>query len=80
VLIGIEVALACVVVVGAALLVRTLTRVLQVDSGVNRRGVLTLQTSSGDVRMESAGGAVQMFDQGVRRLSMLPGVDLRPSP
>jgi hypothetical protein len=46
-----------------------------VDPGFDRTGVWTLQTSSGDRRMASAAGAVNVFRGGLERLADLSGVE-----
>lgn len=74
VLLGVEVAVACVVLIGAALLIRSLVSLQQVNPGFDGAGVWTLQTSSGDRRLASASMAVTVIGSGLERLSELPGV------
>jgi predicted permease len=74
VLLGAEVAIACVVLIGAALLMRSLASLQQVDPGFQRAGVWTLQTSSGDRRLASAPAAVTVLSSGIQRLAEVPGV------
>ena len=64
VLLGAEVAIACVVLIASGLLMRSLDQLQQVDPGFDRTGVWTLQTSSGDRRMASAAAAVMSFAAG----------------
>ena len=72
-LLGAEVAIACVVLIGAALLMRSLASLQRVDPGFERAGVWTLQTSTGDRRLASAAAAVTAFGGGSAG-SQLPGV------
>ena len=74
VLLGAEVAIACVVLIGAALLMRSLASLQRVDPGFERAGVWTLQTSTGDRRLASATAAVTALGGGIQRLAELPGV------
>jgi predicted permease len=74
VLLGAEVAIACVVLIGATLLMRSLASLQQVEPGVERAGVWTLQTSSGDRRLASATAAVDVLGAGIQRLAEVPGV------
>lgn len=73
-LLGAEIAIACVVLIGAVLLLRSLSGLQQVNPGFERAGVLTLQTSSGDRRLASAATAVTVLGDGIDRLAALPGV------
>jgi putative ABC transport system permease protein len=70
-----EVAVACMLVIGAALLMRSLASLQRVDPGFERRGVLTMQTASGDRRMASSAEAIRVFRNGLQRLTELPGVE-----
>jgi predicted permease len=67
-LVGFEVALAVVLLVGSALLVRTLHNILTADTGIVSRGVVTAAITP---REEDAG----RIDEIIRSLTSLPGVD-----
>ena len=73
-LLGMEVALACVLVIGAALLFRSLTALQRVEPGFDRQNVLTMQTQSGDRRLASAQAAIRIFEDGLRVVSGAPGI------
>lgn len=67
-LVGFEVALAVVLLIGSALLVRTLHNILTADTGIVSRGVVTAAITP---REEDAG----RLDEVTRGLASLPGVD-----
>jgi putative ABC transport system permease protein len=75
VLLTCEVALACVLVIGAVLLARSLAALQRVDPGFEPRGVLTLQTALGERRFGSTTSAVRMIETGLTGLAQLPGVE-----
>jgi predicted permease len=69
-----EVALALVLLIGSALLIRTAVALAHVDPGFDPRNVLTMRMSlTGPQYLESAGVARVVRD-GVERLRALPGV------
>jgi putative ABC transport system permease protein len=70
-----EVAIACVLLIGAVLLVRSFVNLNRVDPGFERAGVVTMQTASGDRRLASSSGTVRVFGNGLRRLAEVPGVE-----
>lgn len=71
-LVVMEVALALVLLIGAGLLVKSLSRLKAVDPGYRPEGVLTFQVAlSGE---KSARQKVQFIEQIVERLNALPGV------
>jgi putative ABC transport system permease protein len=74
VLVGAEIALALVLLIGAALLARTFLALRSVDPGFDPRGVLTLRTSLGDPDLIRTAGVEQLVRNAVQRLSAVPGV------
>jgi predicted permease len=68
VLIGFEIALAVVLLIGSALLIRTLHNILTADTGFDARGVVTMAISSSD---EDAPRLLQALDD----IRGLPGVE-----
>jgi predicted permease len=76
-----ECALAMVLLVGAALLVRSFWRVMAVDPGIDPRGVLTARLWLPQPNDPSAGpyfrhtARVPVFDEILRRVRELPGVE-----
>jgi putative ABC transport system permease protein len=69
-----EVALALVLVVGAALLVRTAAALRTVDPGFDTTNVLTMRMSMNDTRYLKSEGVEQAVRDGVERIRALPGV------
>ena len=69
-----EMALAIVLLVGAALLIRTFVALGTVNRGFNTRDVLTLRMSLSTPRFSQTSGVVQLVRDGVQRISALPGV------
>jgi predicted permease len=74
VLIGAEVALAVVLLVGAALLIRTFLALGEVNPGFNADNVLVMRTSLSDPRFASAEGVEQIARMGLDRVRAIPGV------
>lgn len=70
-----EVALALVLLVGAALLMRTSLALTTVDPGFNATNVLTMRTSLTGPRFATTVGVEQLLRQGVDRLREMPGVE-----
>jgi putative ABC transport system permease protein len=70
-----EVALALVLLVGAALLIRTFAGLQNVKSGIEPRGVLTLQTSLGGGKYTTTAKVDNFTAQSVRRIEAIPGVE-----
>jgi putative ABC transport system permease protein len=71
-----EVSLALVLLIGAALLIRTFIALRQVNPGFDPRNVLTLEMSlTGDQFKKTAGVAQVAFD-GRQRLNAIPGVEV----
>jgi predicted permease len=69
-----EVALALVLLVGSALLIRTAVALAHVDPGFDVSNVLTMRMSLTGPRFQSAQGVEQMIRNGVEQLKTLPGV------
>jgi putative ABC transport system permease protein len=70
-----EVALAGLLLAGAGIQVRTLQRVLAVDTGFDPAGVLTMQLYVLGPRYEEDGASRRYYRQLVDRLASLPGVE-----
>src|SRR4029079_8702514 len=75
VLVVAEVALALILLVGSALLIRTSLALRAVDSGFDPHNVLTMRMSLTGPRFEKSAGVEQMVRDGVERLRALPGVE-----
>ncbi len=69
-----EMALALVLLVGAALLIRTFGALRSVDPGFDARNVLTMQMSLTGTRFNKAAGVNQLVREVQRRVENLPGV------
>jgi putative ABC transport system permease protein len=74
VLVVIEVALALILLVGSALLIRTSLALRSVDPGFDTNGVLTMRMSLTGPRFLKAENVELMVRDGVERLRTLPGV------
>jgi len=75
VLVVVEVALALVLLIGSALLIRTAAALGRVDPGFDTRNVLTLKMSLKGGQYEAKAEAVeQLVRNGVERLKAIPGV------
>ena len=70
-----EVALASVLLIGSALLIRTSVALAAVDPGFDASNVLTMRTSLTGPRFETATGVEALLRQGVERVRALPGVE-----
>ncbi|MGH9640067.1 MAG: ABC transporter permease, partial [Bryobacteraceae bacterium] len=69
-----EMALAIVLLIGAALLIRSFLALNNVNPGFDPHHVLTLQTSITGPRFQKTAGVAQLARQGTERLESLPGV------
>lgn len=69
-----EVALALVLVIGSALLIRTAIALGQVDPGFDVTNVLTMRMSMAEPRFERSEVVEQVVRDGVERLRSVPGV------
>jgi putative ABC transport system permease protein len=74
VLVVTEVALALVLLIGSALLIRTAMALGRVNPGFDATNVLTMRMSLTGPRYQSAQGVEQMIKNGVEQLKALPGV------
>jgi len=70
-----EMALALVLLVGAALLIRTFVAIRQVTPGFDAHNVLTMRMSLTGPQFEKAAGVARLAREGLRRLNALPGVE-----
>ena len=70
-----EVALALVLLIGSALLIRTAVALAHVDPGFDASHVLTMRMSLTGPRYQNAQVVQQMIENGVEQLKRLPGVD-----
>lgn len=70
-----EVALSLVLLVGAGLLVRSFTRMLEVKPGFNGDGVVTMRMNFTSERYAERGKSTQLLDQLLPRVAALPGVE-----
>ena len=75
ILVTTEMALALVLLVGAALLIRTFVAIRSVNPGFDSRNVLTMRMSLTGPQFQKASGVAQVFEDGLRRLNALPGVE-----
>ena len=70
-----EMTLALVLLVGAALLIRTSIALRSVQPGFDSHNVLTMQMSLAGARFEQSSGVDQLVRDGVARIDSLPGVE-----
>ncbi len=70
-----EVALALVLLVGAALLIRTFAGLQSAKSGIEPRGVLTLQTSLAGGNYTTTAKVDNFTTQSIQRIEAIPGVE-----
>ena len=70
-----EVALALILLIGSALLIRTSIALNAVDPGFDAANVLTMRTSLTGPRFETAAGVEQLLRTGVDRVRAMPGVE-----
>jgi predicted permease len=74
VLVVIEVALALILLIGSALLIRTAIALGRVDPGFDPSQVLTMRMSLSGPRFQTSAGVEQMVRDGVERVRSVPGV------
>ena len=74
VLVVVEVALAVVLLIGSALLIRTAVALSHVDPGFDSANVLTMRMSLTGPRFEKSEAVAQLVRDGVERLRAVPGV------
>ena len=70
-----EVSLALVLLMGAALLIRTYIALRSVNPGFDARDVLTLEMSLSGERFQKTAGVAQVAHDGQERLDAIPGVE-----
>ena len=75
ILVVVEVALALVLLVGSALLIRTIVALRAVEPGFDSSNVLTMRMSLTGPRFQQSAGVEQLVRDGVERLRALPGVE-----
>jgi putative ABC transport system permease protein len=75
-LVVVEVALALILLVGSALLIRTSMALRGVDPGFDPHNILTMRMSLTGPRFLKTSGVDQMVRDGVERLGALPGVEV----
>ena len=68
-------ALAVVLLIGAALLIRSFIAIRQVNPGFDAHNVLTMRMSLTGPQFENPAGVTQVIHEGVRRIRALPGVE-----
>jgi len=69
-----EMALALVLVIGAALLIRTFMKLQSVDPGFDTHNVLTMSMSISGERFLKTAGVAQVIHDGTERINAVPGV------
>ena len=74
-----EVSLALVLLIGAALLIRTFIALRHVNPGFDPRNVLTLEMSLTGDRFKKTAGVAQLALDGRERLNAIPGVEVSAS-
>ena len=72
-----EVSLALILLIGAALLIRTFFALRTVDPGFNPHNVLTMDMSLTGDRFEKTAGVAQLARLGRERINAIPGVEAR---
>lgn len=70
-----EMALALVLLVGAALLIRTFVAIREVNPGFDAHNVLTMRMSLTGPQFEKVAGVAQLVRDGIQRVRALPGVE-----
>ena len=71
-----EVAMAVVLLIGAALLIRSFVAIRQVNPGFDAHHVLTMRMSLTGSQFEKPADVTQVIHEGVRRIRALPGVEV----
>ena len=69
-----QLALACTLLIGSGLVVRTVYEIVKIDWGFEHRGLLTFQVELPEVRYVDAGRLRGFFDDSLRRIRAIPGV------
>jgi putative ABC transport system permease protein len=76
VLVSVEMTLAVVLLIAAALLMRTFVAIRQVNPGFDTQNVLTMRMLLAGPQFETPAGMTRVLQEGVRRLRALPGVEI----
>ena len=71
-----EMALAVVLLIGAALLIRSFIAIREVNPGFDSHNVLTMRMSLTGPQFAKPSGITQLVHEGTRRLSAIPGVEV----
>jgi putative ABC transport system permease protein len=74
-LVATEIGLAVVLLIGAALLIRSFLAIRQVSPGFDSQHVLTMRMSLTGPKFEKPAAVAQVIHEGVRRIRALPGVE-----
>ena len=74
-LVTLEIALALVLLIGAALLIRTSVALRSVDPGFDSHNVVAMQMSFSGPRFEQSSEASQLVRAGIRAIHSIPGVE-----
>ncbi|HEX6895662.1 MAG TPA: ABC transporter permease, partial [Bryobacteraceae bacterium] len=69
-----EMALALILLIGAALLIRTYVALRAVNPGFDSRNILTMQMSLSGARFQKTAGVAELIREGIPRIQALPGV------
>ena len=69
-----QMALSLILIVGAALLIRTFMKLQAVDPGFDTHNVLTMAMSVGGNQFQTSAGLAQVVREGTERLNAVPGV------
>ncbi|MBM3783253.1 MAG: ABC transporter permease [Acidobacteria bacterium] len=75
VLVVVEIALAAILVIGAALLIQTSINIYKVNPGYDTANVLTMKMSINEPRFHDPAAVERLVRTGVERLRALPGVE-----
>ncbi len=71
-----EMALAVVLLIGAALLIRSFVAIREVNPGFDSHNVLTMRMSLTGPQFAKPSGITQLVHEGTRRVSAIPGVEV----
>jgi putative ABC transport system permease protein len=74
-----EISLAMVLLIGAALLIRTFLALHQVKPGFDPHNLLTMEMSLTGDRFQKTAGVAQLVHDGLERLNAIPGVEVSAS-
>jgi putative ABC transport system permease protein len=74
-----EISLAMVLLIGAALLIRTFFELHKVNAGFDAHNVLTLEMSMTGDRFQKTAGVAQLVREGRERLNAIPGIEASAS-